>query len=682
MDGWGEVAPTPIHLGRERLLDLDDALATEWLVANGLGGYASSTVLSANTRRYHGLLVAATNPPTGRRVLLAKVDGEIEVDDGERVALSTNEYHDGTISPTGYLHLEQFWLDGTLPHWRWRFRGAHLERALAMAHGENTVVLRYRLLAADAPLTLRLAPFVTDRGFHDLTKGWPDWRWIVEPRRSGAVVRGWADAARVGVFGVAAGGSPRWVDTGLWYWRFLYRAERARGLDDLEDLYTPGLLVYTLGPGETAWLVATTESHRLVEAAPLEPEALFEGERMRQRRIVATSGVGADASTARLALAADQFVVRRGGAASGGRTVIAGYHWFDDWGRDTAIALDGLCGATGRHDEVRAVLRTFAGYVDRGMLPNRFPEDGATPEYNSADAALWYVEAVARHLARTDDQGLLADLLPALDAIADGYYAGTRHGIGVDPTDGLLRAGAPGLQLTWMDARVGDWVVTPRRGKPVELEALWYNALQHLNGWHAALGHADRARELADWASRCRTSFNSRFWNEARGCCFDVVDADDLGGQPDGRVRPNQLFAVSLPHPVLAEQRWPSVVRLVEASLLTTYGIRTLAPDEPGYVGSYGGDVLARDGAYHQGPAWPWLLGAYVDAARRVRGASRDPSAVLDVILARLDRYGLGTIAELADGDLPNRPNGAIAQAWSVGELLRVLSPRSAVAGP
>jgi len=634
---------------------LPSSLSFEWLVTNGLGGYASGTVPGIDTRRYHGLLMAALCPPVARTLLLARVHEELAVGD-ERYALHAAEYHDGTIHPTGHRYLTGFHLDGTLPVWRYRCGDCEIEKTLWMAHGHNTTLLRYTLLSAPAPIRLRLEPFTTHRDYHAQTHGSSDWRFAVEALPDGCRVQAFPGATPLWLRLPGA----RFFETGLWYWRFLHRKERERGLDDLEDLYTPGTFAAELARGQAVTLVATT--HR--DDLQLDPGVSRRSERGRQQALLErANATPEDRARQHQVLAADQFLATR---APAGRTIIAGYHWFTDWGRDTLIALPGLCLATGRFEDARAILATYAGYLDRGMLPNRFPDGGEPPVYDTVDATLWLFEALARYTRATGDRTLVTALLPALQDVVGWHQRGTRHGIALDPVDGLLRAGEPGLALTWMDARVGDRVITARRGKPVEIQALWYNALCLLAAWLAERGHEPGA--LTGSAERCRASFNRRFWDPRGGYCHDVVDGPE-GIEP--ALRPNQLLTASLTHPVLDSDRWASMLWTVEHTLLTPVGLRTLAPTDPAYVGVYGGDQLRRDGGYHQGTVWPWLLGPYVDVARRVHGTAWDARPLFARLVLHLGEAGLGQVSEVFGGDPPHAPGGCIAQAWSVAELLR-----------
>ncbi|HEU5329676.1 MAG TPA: amylo-alpha-1,6-glucosidase [Thermomicrobiales bacterium] len=647
-----------VSFGRAICGDVPSGLRREWLVTNGLGGYASGTLAGPATRRYHGLLVAALTPPVGRTVLVGGLT-DWATYDGQRWPLAAHEYADGTLDPHGYRHLQAFALEGSLPVWTFALADALLERRVWMAHGANTTYVRYTLTRASAPLTLEITPLVTYRDFHTLTSG-QGWQPATEPRERGVTVRAFDGARPLHLLASAGAFAPG----GGWWWNFHYREETARGLDDRADLFAPGTFSVTLQPGETYTLVLTAE-----DEASLDGAAALAVARERQRDLLHTAGAeDAPPAIQQLVLAADQFIVARGAGAAG-KTVIAGYHWFNDWGRDTMIALPGLTLATNRAADAADILRTFARYVSDGLLPNNFPDSsGAIPGYNTADATLWYFVAIHVYHAATGDDALVAELLPTLRAIADRHLAGTRYGIGVDPADGLLRAGEPGVQLTWMDAKVGDWVVTPRIGKPVEINALWYNTLRILAAFLAEQNGQAAAGYTAH-ADRARNSFRARFIRPDGQGLFDVVDGP---AGDDASVRPNQIFAAALPFPLLDGADASAVVAVTGRALLTTYGLRSLAPTDPAYRGDYGGDQRRRDGAYHQGPVWPWLLGAYADAYAR---AHNDPAAVLALVQPfeeQLRDAGLGSLSEILEGDPPHQPRGAIAQAWSVAEVLRV----------
>jgi glycogen debranching enzyme len=675
-----------IHFGREICGDLTAALRREWLVTNGLGGYASSTLAGINTRSYHGLLVAALNPPVDRTVLVSGLVEWVRYD-GVRYPLSANEYGDGTIDPHGYRYLESFALEGMLPVWVYAIADALVERRVWMAHGASTTYVSYRLLRGSQDAHLEITPLVTYHGFHTLSSG-QGWQPGVEADARRATIHAFDGATPFTL--VASSGT--FAPGGSWWWSFRYRAETARGLPDHGDLYAAGTFSSSLSltQGDPMYtLTLTTET-----AAPLlDGATAFAAARERQLQLLRhAEAIDADPFAQQLTLAADQFIVERrlahpanhadtpksalsqvpGPAAHRPRTqktVIAGYHWFNDWGRDTMISLGGLTLATGRADEMADILRGFASYVADGLLPNNFPDQsGQIPGYNTCDATLWYVLALRAYVLATGDEALLDELLPVVRDIVACHIAGTRYSIGVDPTDGLLHAGEPGVQLTWMDARVGDHVVTPRTGKPVEINALWYNTLRTLAAFLTARD-ADTAREYAAQADRVRESFAKRFRRDNQPALADVVDGPD---GDDWTMRPNQIFAVSLPFPLLEGADAAAVVDVVGRTLLTSYGLRSLSPNDPRYHGAYGGNQYQRDSTYHQGPVWTWLMGAFVEAHYRVH---HDPVAALALLHPFADHLhdaGLGSISEILDGDPPHWPRGCIAQAWGVAEVLRM----------
>lgn len=638
-------------LASDVLGDFDAACGYEWLEPNGLGGWASSTVSGAHTRRYHGLLVAATRPPTGRMVLLSRLD-ETVVHGGDRHQLAANRFP-GAVHPEGHRLLESFVRD-LFPEWTYRADGLRLRKTIAAVHGRNTTVIVYEAVEAHGAVVLELEPFLAYRDYHALQHAHD----VAEAGcefEDGSLRLRMVDG--MPQLQLLAPGS-RFRSSPDWWYGFEYDRERERGLDHTEDLWTPGVVELVLEPGERIGVVATTELTEGDEAL-----ALFEQERRRRQRLI--SGAPVDVGRA-LTLAADAFIVRRG---DGLATVVAGYHWFTDWGRDTMIALPGLTLSTGRADKARQILQAFAAHVSEGMIPNRFPDGEGDPEYNTVDGTLWMFVAVHRYLETTDDIAFVVhDLLPVLRDVLAWHRRGTRYGIRVDE-DGLLRAGEAGVQLTWMDAKVGDWVVTPRQGKPVEISALWVNALLIVSQLETLAGFPDEADLLAAEAARSRASFERAFWNPETGYLFDVVD----GEERDAAIRPNALFALSLPYPLIEGERARRILAVVEERLLTPFGLRTLDPADPRYQGRYEGGVVERDGAYHQGAVWPWLLGPYVDALLRVRG---EPGAWQALVLlagltGELGKAGLGTLSEVYDGDAPHRPGGCIAQAWTVAEVIR-----------
>jgi predicted glycogen debranching enzyme len=650
-----------IDWGRETCGDLTTAESREWLCTNGIGGFASGTVAGLLSRRYHGLLVAALAPPLGRTVLVTKVDETLH-DDGVAWPLFTNRWADGSIDQHGYRHIERFRLDGTIPVWTFACADALVEKRVWMTPGANTTYVRYAVLRGGRPLTLELRALVNHRDHHALTRG-PGWHMCVTPIREGLRVDAYDGAAPM--FLVTAGAEAS--ASHIWYENYQLARERERGLDNRDDHLHAGTFRGRIEPGRPLTLVLSTEAD-----AELDGEAALTRRRGHDAAIIATwrskEPVGAPAPqwVEQLVLAADQFLTRRPTAQEPeGMTVIAGYPWFGDWGRDTMIALPGLAVATGRPDIAARILRTFANFVDRGMLPNRFPDRGEPPEYNTVDATLWYFEAIRAYHAATENNGLLKDLFPVLENIVDWHVSGTRYGIAVDPADGLLRSGEAGAQLTWMDAKVGDWVVTPRTGKAVEINALWYNALQVMASFARQL-----KRETARWdrmAGRVAATF-TRFWNEDAGYCYDVVEGPN---GDDASLRPNQIFTVSLPHTPLSWERQRRIVDACARHLLTSYGLRSLAPGHAQYRGQFRGDQQARDGAYHQGTVWSWLLGPFALAHFKVYGDRLAARAFLEPMAHHLGDYGIGSIAEVFDGDPPFRPGGCIAQAWSVAEILR-----------
>jgi predicted glycogen debranching enzyme len=581
--------------------------------------------------------------------------------DGKTYALSAQEYADGTIAPQGYVNLESFALEGMLPVWVYALADARLERRLWMPRGANTTYLSYRLVRGARDLELDLTPLVSYRSFHSLT---PEQGWLPDlvTFSQGATLCGAEGRAslRIVVDRGEFAASPEW------YWNIHYREEAARGLDDRSELFAPGRFWVTLRPGDEMCLVLTTE-----ETDPTPWPIALDAERDRQRSLLTAAGTDeADPVLQQLTLAADQFVVeRRSDGRPIGKSVIAGYHWFNDWGRDTMISLPGLTLATGRTADAAEILRTFAGYVVDGLLPNNFPDSaGAIPGYNTVNATLWYVLAIRSYYEATRDERLIEDLLPVLRDIVQHHIDGARYSIGIDPLDGLLRAGEPGVQLTWMDAKVGDWVVTPRIGKPVEINALWYNVLRIV-----ATFLADRDQEASvainARADQAGTSFRLRFQHPDHEGLADVIDGPE---GDDWTVRPNQLFALSLPFPLIEGESARSVLDSASRVLLTSFGPRSLSALDPAYRGDYGGDQLRRDGGYHQGPIWSWLTGAFIEAHLRVHQDYETALAMLQPFTYHPSDAGLGSISEIMEGDPSHAPCGCVAQAWSVAEVLRV----------
>ncbi|MBD2507766.1 amylo-alpha-1,6-glucosidase [Nostoc muscorum FACHB-395] len=651
-----------IEFGREICGNLDTAESREWLVTNGIGGYASGTVAGLLTRRYHGLLVAALKPPLGRTLLLAKLDETI-LYDNRSYSLDTNRWADGTVSPHGYQNIERFSLEGTIPLWRFAVADALLEKRVWMQQGVNTTYVQYTLRRATQPLKLTLKVMVNYRDYHSDTQS-NGWKMSIEEVEQGICVTAYPDAAPV--YLLSDGGSASVADN--WYYGFDLAVERYRGLRDREDHLHAATFEVTLNPGEALAFVASTEKQ-----ANLNAEAALKLRRAQEQKLTGIWKTNQPLKTKespiwikQLILAADQFIVDRPMPEDPyGKTIIAGYHWFSDWGRDTMISLPGLTISTGRPEVARSILRTFARYVDQGMLPNRFPDAGDQPEYNTVDATLWYFEAVRAYYSATDDDTLLGELFPILADIIDWHCRGTRYNIHLDPADGLLFAGVAGVQLTWMDAKVDDWVVTPRIGKPIEVNALWYNALRTMAKFARHLGKPHQEYEAM--ADRAKYRF-SRFWNDETGYCYDVLDSPD---GDDAALRPNQIFAVSLLESPLTSAQQRSVVEVCGRRLLTSHGLRSLAPDHPQYQDKYGGNQYQRDGAYHQGTVWGWLLGPFVLAHLRVYKNPEQARQFLEPMANHLTTHGLGSLSEIFDGDAPMTPRGCIAQAWTVAEVLR-----------
>ncbi|HKR61236.1 MAG TPA: amylo-alpha-1,6-glucosidase [Pyrinomonadaceae bacterium] len=646
--------------------NLDEALAREWLETNGLGGFASATIAGANTRRYHGLLTAATKPPVGRVVMLSKLE-ETLVIDGSRHDLSTNQYP-GAVHPQGYQMQTGFRLD-PFPVFTYNVSGVEVEKSVFMVAGENTTVIQYDFrLASEAvavgkDLTLEIRPLIAFRDYHSTTHENNALNSNVEVEDGCARVALYPDLPALYV----AFDNAELSKQGAWYRNFEYRVEQERGLDFHEDLFNPFTVTFKVDSGR----LATGASVRLSIIASTERRHAKDADSYRtaeiERRAQVRSAAGsADEFGCALTVAADQFVVARGEQ----KTIVAGYHWFADWGRDTMIALPGLTLATGRFEIAKSVLLEFAQHVDQGMLPNRFPDAGEEPEYNTVDATLWFFEAVRALVQYSGDYDFVQrNLYRVLCDIIAWHVRGTRYQIHVD-TDGLLFSGEPGVQLTWMDAKVGDWVVTPRTGKAVEIQALWYNALCVMEDFAGRFGDVVNQKSYKAMATRARASFNKVFWNEASDCLYDVVNGDER----DASIRPNQIFAISLENSLVSNKRAKSIIRVVERELLTPRGLRTLSSNDSRYVRQYVGGPRQRDGAYHQGTVWAWLMGGYVSAYSKTFGAKagvKFANKWLTRFAEHLNEECLGQVSEIFDAEPPHLPRGCIAQAWSVAELLR-----------
>lgn len=648
------------HLTRDSLTDFASATGYEWLVANGIGGFAAGTVGGANTRRYHGWLIASLKPPLERVMMVAKLDVAATYR-GTRYDLGTNEFADGTQSH-GYRHLDSFRLEGTLPVWTFIIGDAVLEQRVWMAHGENTTYVTFSLLRGER-VALEVTPLCGYRDYHWHQRGARDVQ--IALMRNGIELIPDAHAQRYRILADDA----KFDVAPDWYWNFKHRLENQRGLDATEDLFRPARLHIELTADKTAAIVLTAEN-----ADPMPARAALHAAQARQQQLLEHSHRALNSPQPgwieQLVLAADQYIVtREAGTAAAGATVIAGYPWFGDWGRDTMIALPGLTLTTGRFDLAASILRTFARFVSQGMLPNRFPDAGDTPEYNTVDATLWYFAAVDEYWRATRDLELVRTLFPVLADIIAWHVSGTRYGIGMDADDGLLRSGAAGVQLTWMDAKLGDWVVTPRTGKAVEINALWFNALRCMQLFATELGERITAQRYRSMADRAGASFQQRFWYEDGRYLYDVIDTPE--GTPDASLRPNQLFALSLRHPLIEGERARAIVDICARDLWTPLGLRSLGPQAREYAPHYSGAPHERDAVYHQGTVWGWLSGpfalahfhAYADAARA--------RSYLEPQAAHLRAACLGQMSEIFDGDAPHAPRGCFAQAWSVAETLR-----------
>ena len=655
-----------IQFGQDICSDPELSLSREWLETNGLGGFSSSTIIGLNTRRYHALLVVATKPPVGRLVMLSKLE-ETLILNGRRYEFSANQYP-GTIHPQGYKYQTGFRLD-PFPVFTYEIEGTVIEKSVFMLQGENTTVVQYQIQGKNndqdagnctlptAHCSLELRPLVAFRDYHSLRHENGSINARVETDKGLASVKPDNDLPAL----YFAHDAEAIEASSFWYRNFEYRQEQARGFEFTEDLFNPFVMKFDLQSRALVNIIASTERRDAREAGDYS-----KAEIERRRKIVESAPVKDELTTA-LVAAADQYIVARGQQ----KTVIAGYPWFSDWGRDTMIALPGLTLATARFDVARSILLEFARHVDRGMLPNRFPDAGEIPEYNTVDATLWFFEAVRSLLRYTDDYEFVrANLYDVLTDIIAWHVRGTRYGIQVD-TDGLLSAGEAGVQLTWMDAKVGDWVVTPRQGKPVEIQALWYNALKLMEELAKRFSDAPNSALYGEMAERARESFNALFWNEEAGSLYDVVDGDVR----DASIRPNQVFAASLSDSMLSRERMLRMLETVERELLTPFGLRSLSPRDSSYRPRYEGDSLSRDGAYHQGTVWAWLIGPFINAYTRAHDGSPEARerarGWLSPFQKHLTEAGLGHISEIFDGDAPHTPNGCIAQAWSVAEVLR-----------
>lgn len=659
--------------------DAELMLGREWLVTNGLGGFASGTVAGVPTRRYHGLLISALATPLGRTVMFNHLSEWVRLPTGARYQIGGQERAGGRLEWPGAKHLREFRLEEGLPVWRYELDGRVVEKRVLLVHGQNTVHVTYQLVEGEGPVRLKLRPALQFRPLEEAVHGSapePYTVTCVEDRLEVSTGQRFPPL-RLKVYGARS----TFALDGGHLQNVYYRTEERRGYDHTGEMWSPGYFSVDVSEEACATLVGSTESWELIRA--LSPAEARGAEHERRERLLAAAAPAArEGVAAELVLAADQFVITPSGrqedaarahaAGEQVRSVIAGYHWFTDWGRDTMISLEGLTCTTGRHREAGWILRTFGQYVRDGLIPNMFPDGASEGLYHTADATLWFFHALARYLKVTGDRVTLEALLPKMHDIVGRHLEGTRFRIRVDPADGLLAQGEEGYQLTWMDAKCDGWVVTPRRGKAVEINALWYNALRLLEGWARESGDAARASELEGHAERCRRSFNERFWYEGGGYLFDVVESRELDGRDDPACRPNQLLAVALEHPVLERARWESVVNVVREKLLTPVGLRSLAPDHPDFKPTYHGDLRTRDAAYHQGTVWGWLVGPFVDAWLKVHPDDRAGARrFLEGFIPHLDEACVGSISEVFDAVEPYTARGCVAQAWSVAEVLR-----------
>jgi predicted glycogen debranching enzyme len=659
MDDPNTTTCTPlISFGRELCGDVASAESREWLVTNGLGGFASGTVGGQLTRRYHGLLIAALQPPLGRTLLVPKFDEVVEYD-GRPYPLATNRWRSGVVEPQGYRRIEEFRLEGMSPVWTYACADALLSKKVWMEQGANTTYVRYRLERASEGARLSIKVLVNYRDFHNLTRA-GTWRMDIGQVERGLSINAFYGATPFYVLSSAGSVQP----CHQWYRAFELSAEALRGMNHQEDHLHAGTFEVELKPGDSVLMAVSTDAGPDLDANSALDRFDERGKTLMRQLHDVHRAVPVPDWIDQLALAADQFVVKRKVKEKDGYTVIAGYHWFSDWGRDTMVALSGLTLATGRAEVARNILLAWSGFVDGGMLPNRFLESGEKPDFNTVDAALWYFNAVRTYWSHTRDRDFLKQIFPVLCDMIAAHMRGTRYNIHLDRNDGLLYAGQEGLQLTWMDAKVGDQVVTPRIGKPVEINALWLNALVAMKEFAHELGNpADDFQQAAEDA----TKGFERFWNASKGYCFDVLDGPEGN---DASLRPNQIFAVALTESPFDPERQRAIVDAVSRYLQASPGLRTLAPDDPHYKGTYTGNQEDRDGAYHQGTVWGWLMGPFVKAHLRVHNNPSVAASFLAPVVHQIQAQGLGTVGEIYDADPPFLPRGCIAQAWTVGGIL------------
>jgi predicted glycogen debranching enzyme len=658
--------------------DGHELIDKEWLVTNGLGGYAFGTLAGVITRGFHGYLIAALPTPLGRIMMLNDLLEHVEIPNGVSVQLSGEERSNVPLKAHGSEYLQEFFLEDGLPVWVFQFGDVVLEKRVLMVHRQNTAHISYRLKQGTS-VRMTLRPSVNFRP-HEAPVSTPlagNYGFTVIEDTFEISSQTNIPPLRLMLYGHDKSLT---MDRTRFY-EVVYRIEESRGYPARGDLWSPGYFSVNLTPSDPVTLVASSESWDTVRA--ITPQYADSAEGVRRKRLLASAVlVPPRGEAAELVFAADQFLIvpegrsddtmRARAAGDEVRTIIAGYPWFTDWGRDTMITLEGLTLTTGRHVEAGYILRTFAHYIRRGLIPNMFPEGHDEGLYHTCDATLWFFHAIARYLAISGDKVLLPQIFSKLEQIIDCHIRGTDFGIGADPKDGLLRQGAEGYQLTWMDAKVDNWVVTPRRGKAVEINALWYNALRLMIDWLRQSGDTDKAAELEKHAQQCHDSFQERFWFEQGKHLYDVVDGEN--GVEDHSLRPNQIFAISLDFPVLDQDKWLPVLECVQQHLLTPFGLRSLAPSEKDYRPKYSGNLRDRDAAYHQGTVWPWLIGPYIDAFIKVHPDKIDAAeSQLKSFQLSLDNSAVGSIAEITDAEAPYTPRGCVAQAWSVAEVLRSL---------
>lgn len=634
--------------------DLNELLSYEWIETNGLGGWASSTIIGANTRRYHSLLMTAPNTPVDRYALVSKFDETLTIND-EKYSFSTNIYP-GAVHPEGYLYFEKFERK-LFPEISFKIKDITIKKTIACIYGENTVIVSYEFFNNTVPVEIEIKPFICSRNYHSLQNGSQVSDYTLDYFEK--ILRLEKPDHKTRIFIKTTDGE--FVKAPDVYYNFEYPQEKERGLDYNENLFTPGFFKAKINPNsKICILISTEEPHLKI------PNELFMFEFKRRNDLLNKSKSICDVENI-LLLAADQFIVRRDKQL---KTIIAGYHWFGDWGRDTMISLPGLTLSTKKYDEAKKILKAFTNYINQGMLPNRFPDQNEFPEYNTVDATLWFFIAVYYYYLETNDKNFVLNYIyPKLIEIIEWHERGTRYNIYED-ADGLIYSGDEYVQLTWMDAKVGDWVVTPRTGKAVEINSLWFNALSIMNFFANELNNKEDAAKFARKSRLTLYSFNELFWNEQNGYLFDVIN----GNLKDDSFRPNQIFAIGLPFPLLTKNKAKSILKLVEKELLTSFGLRSLSPKHKDYKKEYVGDQKSRDGAYHQGTVWSWLIGIYSDSLYYVYNDKAIPKIekIFNDLIPHLSEACVGSISEIFDGDFPHKPKGAIAQAWSVAEYLRI----------